>query len=137
MGNVQGPGRASGLWPSSGQQGSVEHWSWPSCLKKSSGKLAAEHTVLTCIHCCEGNLPPAPGQSPSPCSSQVSKAALQEKSFQDYNEKCTFHHQARVSRALLGWGGGRGPTVSPGVAASSGGGLRASPELLTLHRISL
>lgn len=28
---------------------------------------------------------------------QVSKAARQEKRFQDYNERCTFHHQARVS----------------------------------------
>ena len=27
---------------------------------------------------------------------QVSKAARQEKKFQDYNERCTFHHQAKV-----------------------------------------
>ena len=27
---------------------------------------------------------------------QVSKAAWQEKRFQDYNERCTFHHRARV-----------------------------------------
>ncbi|GAB5571538.1 cullin-9 isoform X3 [Prionailurus iriomotensis] len=32
------------------------------------------------------------------CSAMVSKAARQEKRFQDYNERCTFHHQARVSR---------------------------------------
>ncbi|XP_023480732.1 cullin-9 [Equus caballus] len=30
------------------------------------------------------------------CSAMVSKAARQEKRFQDYNERCTFHHQARV-----------------------------------------
>ncbi|XP_054990859.1 cullin-9 isoform X2 [Sorex araneus] len=29
------------------------------------------------------------------CSAMVSKAARQEKCFQDYNERCTFHHQAR------------------------------------------
>ncbi|XP_066033732.1 cullin-9 isoform X2 [Chamaea fasciata] len=29
------------------------------------------------------------------CSAMVSKAAWQEKRFQDYNERCTFHHQAR------------------------------------------
>lgn len=29
-------------------------------------------------------------------SFQVSKAAWQEKRFQDYNERCTFHHRARV-----------------------------------------
>nr|XP_034967052.1 cullin-9-like [Zootoca vivipara] len=29
------------------------------------------------------------------CSAMVSKAARQEKRFQDYNERCTFHHQAR------------------------------------------
>ncbi|XP_028903286.1 cullin-9 [Ornithorhynchus anatinus] len=29
------------------------------------------------------------------CSAKVCKAARQEKRFQDYNEKCTFHHQAR------------------------------------------
>ncbi|XP_069743989.1 cullin-9-like isoform X1 [Narcine bancroftii] len=29
------------------------------------------------------------------CSVMVSKAARQEKRFHDYNEKCTFHHQAR------------------------------------------
>lgn len=29
-------------------------------------------------------------------SFQVSKAAWQEKRFQDYNERCTFHHHARV-----------------------------------------
>lgn len=34
---------------------------------------------------------------PSMCLHQVSKAARQEKRFQDYNERCTFHHQARVS----------------------------------------
>lgn len=28
---------------------------------------------------------------------QVSKAARQEKKFQDYNERCTFHHQAKVA----------------------------------------
>ena len=27
---------------------------------------------------------------------QVSKAARQEKKFQDYNERCTFHNQAKV-----------------------------------------
>ncbi|XP_031203400.1 cullin-9 isoform X4 [Mastomys coucha] len=30
------------------------------------------------------------------CSAMVSKAARQERRFQDYNERCTFHHQARV-----------------------------------------
>lgn len=29
------------------------------------------------------------------CSAMVSKAARQEKKFQDYNEKCTFHNQAK------------------------------------------
>ncbi|XP_075060626.1 cullin-9 isoform X2 [Mixophyes fleayi] len=29
------------------------------------------------------------------CSAMVSKAARQEKRFQDYNEKCTFQHQAK------------------------------------------
>ncbi|XP_036024179.1 cullin-9 [Onychomys torridus] len=29
------------------------------------------------------------------CSAMVSKAARQEKRFQDYNERCTFHHRAR------------------------------------------
>ncbi|XP_048791420.1 cullin-9-like [Lagopus muta] len=29
------------------------------------------------------------------CSVMVSKAAWQEKRFQDYNERCTFHHRAR------------------------------------------
>ena len=29
-------------------------------------------------------------------SLQVSKAARQEKKFQDYNERCTFHNQAKV-----------------------------------------
>ncbi|XP_053168983.1 cullin-9-like isoform X2 [Hemicordylus capensis] len=29
------------------------------------------------------------------CSAMVSKAARQEKRFQDYNERCTFHHQER------------------------------------------
>ncbi|XP_069464981.1 cullin-9 isoform X2 [Ambystoma mexicanum] len=29
------------------------------------------------------------------CSAMVSKAARQEKRFHDYNERCTFHHQAR------------------------------------------
>ncbi|XP_031203399.1 cullin-9 isoform X3 [Mastomys coucha] len=29
------------------------------------------------------------------CSAMVSKAARQERRFQDYNERCTFHHQAR------------------------------------------
>uniref|UniRef100_A0ACB8GB76 Uncharacterized protein n=1 Tax=Sphaerodactylus townsendi TaxID=933632 RepID=A0ACB8GB76_9SAUR len=29
------------------------------------------------------------------CSAMVSKAARQEKRFQDYNERCTFHHQAK------------------------------------------
>ncbi|KAM6185286.1 cullin-9 [Rhynchocyon petersi] len=29
------------------------------------------------------------------CSAMVSKAARQAKRFQDYNERCTFHHQAR------------------------------------------
>uniref|UniRef100_A0A8C7AVG0 Cullin-9 n=1 Tax=Neovison vison TaxID=452646 RepID=A0A8C7AVG0_NEOVI len=29
------------------------------------------------------------------CSAMVSRAARQEKRFQDYNERCTFHHQAR------------------------------------------
>ncbi|KAM8778541.1 LOW QUALITY PROTEIN: cullin-9 [Rhynchonycteris naso] len=29
------------------------------------------------------------------CSAMVSRAARQEKQFQDYNERCTFHHQAR------------------------------------------
>ncbi|XP_017690827.1 PREDICTED: cullin-9 [Lepidothrix coronata] len=29
------------------------------------------------------------------CSAMVSKAAWQEKRFQDYNERCTFHHHAR------------------------------------------
>lgn len=48
-----------------------------------------------------------PSKNPSPseqapsnssmCPYQVSKAARQEKRFQDYNERCTFHHQARVS----------------------------------------
>lgn len=32
---------------------------------------------------------------------QVSKAARQEKKFQDYNERCTFHHQAKVWSLLL------------------------------------
>ncbi|MEQ2213894.1 hypothetical protein XENOCAPTIV_022981, partial [Xenoophorus captivus] len=32
---------------------------------------------------------------------QVSKAARQEKKFQDYNERCTFHHQAKV-RSISG-----------------------------------
>lgn len=36
-------------------------------------------------------------QQPFLVSLQVSKAARQEKRFQDYNERCTFHHQARVS----------------------------------------
>ena len=31
---------------------------------------------------------------------QVSKAARQEKKFQDYNERCTFHHQAKVGTGL-------------------------------------
>lgn len=31
--------------------------------------------------------------------SQVSKAARQEKKFQDYNERCTFHIQAKVSHS--------------------------------------
>lgn len=39
----------------------------------------------------------APSNLPSMCPHQVSKAARQEKRFQDYNERCTFHHQARVS----------------------------------------
>ncbi|XP_076413851.1 cullin-9 isoform X2 [Peromyscus maniculatus bairdii] len=29
------------------------------------------------------------------CSAMVSRAARQEKRFQDYNERCTFHHRAR------------------------------------------
>nr|XP_009937429.1 PREDICTED: cullin-9 [Opisthocomus hoazin] len=29
------------------------------------------------------------------CSAMVSKAAWQKKRFQDYNERCTFHHRAR------------------------------------------
>ncbi|NWZ67769.1 CUL9 protein, partial [Acrocephalus arundinaceus] len=29
------------------------------------------------------------------CSAMVSKAAWQEKRFQDYNERCTLHHHAR------------------------------------------
>ncbi|XP_028323959.1 cullin-9 isoform X2 [Gouania willdenowi] len=29
------------------------------------------------------------------CSAMVSKAARQDKKFQDYNERCTFHHQAK------------------------------------------
>ncbi|KAM3863387.1 cullin-9 [Diretmus argenteus] len=29
------------------------------------------------------------------CSAMVSKAARQEKKFQDYNERCTFHHQTK------------------------------------------
>ncbi|XP_075902158.1 cullin-9 isoform X2 [Nelusetta ayraudi] len=29
------------------------------------------------------------------CAAMVSKAARQEKKFQDYNERCTFHHQAK------------------------------------------
>ncbi|KAI1229470.1 Cullin-9, partial [Lamprotornis superbus] len=29
------------------------------------------------------------------CSAMVSKAAWQEKRFQDYNDRCTFHHRAR------------------------------------------
>uniref|UniRef100_A0A4W3JLD0 Cullin 7 n=1 Tax=Callorhinchus milii TaxID=7868 RepID=A0A4W3JLD0_CALMI len=29
------------------------------------------------------------------CSAMVSKAARQEKRFHDYNDRCTFHHQAR------------------------------------------
>ncbi|XP_011601515.1 cullin-9 [Takifugu rubripes] len=29
------------------------------------------------------------------CSAMVSKAARQEKKFQDYNSRCTFHHQAK------------------------------------------
>ncbi|XP_075352814.1 cullin-9 isoform X3 [Mycteria americana] len=29
------------------------------------------------------------------CSAMVSKAAWQEKRFQDYNERCTFHHHAK------------------------------------------
>ncbi|XP_075438854.1 cullin-9-like, partial [Ascaphus truei] len=29
------------------------------------------------------------------CSAMVSKAARQEKRFQDYNERCTFQHQAK------------------------------------------
>lgn len=38
------------------------------------------------------------------CPHQVSKAARQERRFQDYNERCTFHHQARVSRGQwVGW----------------------------------
>ncbi|KAF6113331.1 hypothetical protein HJG60_003474 [Phyllostomus discolor] len=36
------------------------------------------------------------------CSAMVSKAARQEKRFQDYNERCTFHHQARVRRGRDG-----------------------------------
>lgn len=31
---------------------------------------------------------------------QVSKAARQEKKFQDYNSRCTFHHQAKVHLGL-------------------------------------
>lgn len=53
-------------------------------------------------HACSGPLVLTPlGRSPGNCclSLQVSKAARQEKRFQDYNERCTFHHQARV-RAL-------------------------------------
>lgn len=34
---------------------------------------------------------------------QVSKAARQEKKFQDYNSRCTFHHQAKVLLALTLW----------------------------------
>lgn len=41
---------------------------------------------------------PAKHSSPFNMSLQVSKAARQEKRFQDYNERCTFHHQARVRR---------------------------------------
>uniref|UniRef100_A0A3Q2ZVX6 Cullin 7 n=1 Tax=Kryptolebias marmoratus TaxID=37003 RepID=A0A3Q2ZVX6_KRYMA len=35
------------------------------------------------------------------CSAMVSKAARQEKKFQDYNERCTFHHQAKDFAANL------------------------------------
>ncbi|XP_015427697.1 PREDICTED: cullin-9 [Myotis davidii] len=35
------------------------------------------------------------------CSAMVSKAARQEKRFQDYNERCTFHHQAREFAVTL------------------------------------
>lgn len=32
---------------------------------------------------------------------QVSKAARQEKKFQDYNSRCTFHHQAKVPHSFF------------------------------------
>ncbi|XP_075003566.1 cullin-9 isoform X10 [Calonectris borealis] len=35
------------------------------------------------------------------CSAMVSKAAWQEKRFQDYNERCTFHHHAREFAVTL------------------------------------
>ncbi|XP_037536667.1 cullin-9 [Nematolebias whitei] len=35
------------------------------------------------------------------CSAMVSKAARQEKKFQDYNDRCTFHHQAKDFAASL------------------------------------
>ena len=38
---------------------------------------------------------------------QVSKAARQEKKFQDYNERCTFHNQAKVQSHRGGGGGWR------------------------------
>lgn len=52
----------------------------------------------------------------SVCPSQVSRAARQEKRFQDYNERCTFHHRARVSSGSAGLGGkSRGSVTAWGV----------------------
>lgn len=70
--------------------------------------------------------PSCPAKHPralSTCPYQVSKAARQEKRFQDYNERCTFHHQARVSREEtgvgekvrgLGWMARQGPKIQIG-----------------------
>lgn len=50
-----------------------------------------------------------PSTAAPECVSQVSKAARQEKRFQDYNERCTFHHQARVRRGVGDGKAGREP----------------------------
>lgn len=57
------------------------------------------------------------------CPYQVSKAARQEKRFQDYNERCTFHHQARVSS---GQGSSQRVGDRTGRASRELHGLRAS-----------
>lgn len=78
-------------------------------------------------------------------SLQVSKAARQEKRFQDYNERCTFHHQARVSgearvvlvRSGLGQMAREGPKVPFGGVLSrlhEAGLLVLAPIHLPLHR---